>query len=314
MASTSPDRTHVILGAGPVGRAVATALVARGVEPTVVTRSGTSVPGTISHRADLSDPSQAASALADAEVVFQCAQPAYHRWPQEFPALQQRVVDAAAAAGALLVVAENLYGYGPVAGPLAENLPLAATTRKGSTRAAMWHDLKRAHDAGRLRVVAARASDFFGPDVVDSAVGGRFFGPLAKGKAVGVIGDPDRRHTYTYVGDFGEAMVRLSEQPAAYGRAWHVPNSATLTTRAFAEQAAAIAATDLRLRCIKPWLLRLLGVAVAPIRETVEMLYEFEDDFVVDHSAYATLLGDHATPLAEALTATLARYRTPFAG
>ena len=82
--------THVILGAGPVGRAVVTALAGRGIEPAVVTRTGTAVPGAISRPADLTDPVQAAAAVAGADVVFQCAQPGYHRWPQEFPGLQAR--------------------------------------------------------------------------------------------------------------------------------------------------------------------------------------------------------------------------------
>lgn len=305
-ATPATPATHVVLGAGPVGRAVAAALVARGIEPAVVTRSGAAVAGATSRVADITDPVQAAAAVAGAEVVFQCAQPEYHRWPQEFPALQAGIVDAAASAGALLVVAENLYGYGPHDGPLTEDLPLVATTRKGAVRAQMWRDLEAAHAAGRLRVVAGRASDFFGPVVEGSAVGDRFFGPLAKGKAAEVAGDPDRRHTYTYVGDFGEALVRLSETPSTWGRAWHVPNAPTVTTRALAEQAAALAGTTARLRTFARWQLRLVGLFVPAVRETVEMLYEFEEDFVVDHSAYAALCGDHATPLAESLAATVA--------
>jgi nucleoside-diphosphate-sugar epimerase len=297
--------SHVVLGAGPVGRAVVAALASRGIEPAVVTRSGTSVPRATGRRADLTDPVRAVEAVAGAEVVFQCAQPAYHRWPEEFPGLQARAVDAATSAGALLVVAENLYGYGPVHGPYTQDLPLAATTRKGAVRAQMWRDLEAAHAAGRVRVVAGRASDFFGPGVVDSAVGQRFFGPLASGKVVRVAGDPDRLHTYTYVPDFGEALVRLSETPEAWGQAWHVPNAPTITTRAFAEQAAAPAGTKLRLQGTPRWQLRLLGRFVPAIGETVEMLYEFDEDFVVDHTPYATLLGDHATPLDEALAATL---------
>ena len=301
--------THVVLGAGPVGRAVAAALVARGIEPVVVTRSGASVPGASSRVADITDPVQATAALAGAEVVFQCAQPEYHRWPQEFPALQAGIVDAAASAGALLVVAENLYGYGPHDGPLTEDLPLEATTRKGAVRAQMWRDLEDAHEAGRLRVVAGRASDFFGPGVQGSAVGDRFFGPLARGKAAEVAGDPDRLHSYTYVGDFGEALVRLSETPSTWGRPWHVPNAPTVTTRALAEQAAALAGTTARLRTFARWQLRLVGCVVPAVRETVEMLYEFEEDFVVDHSAYASHCGDHATPLSESLAATMAAER-----
>ena len=181
--------------------------------------------GATSRRADLTDPGQAADAVAGAEVVFQCAQPPYHRWPEEFPALQARAVDAADIGRRAPRRRREPVRLRPVAGPLTEDLPLTATTRKGAVRAQMWHDLQAAHAAGRLRVVAARASDFFGPGVEASAVGHRFFGPLARGKAVRVIGDPDRLHTYTYVPDFGEAMVRLSETPEAWGRAWHVPNA-----------------------------------------------------------------------------------------
>ena len=309
MPATPTPTSHVVLGAGPVGRAVVAALVARGIEPAVVTRSGAGAAGAISRPADITDPDQAAAAVAGAEVVFQCAQPPYHRWPQEFPTIQGRAVDAAASAGALLVVAENLYGYGPVTGPITEDLPLGATTRKGAVRAQMWRDLEAAHRAGRLQVVAARASDFFGPDVPASAVGDRFFAALVKGKPAVVIGDPDRAHTYTYAPDFAEAMVRLSETREAWGRAWHVPNSPTVSTRSFAERAAAVAGVTPRLRRVPRWQLRLLGKFQPQIGEVVEMLYEFEDDWVVDHSAYAALLGDHATPLDDALAATIASYR-----
>jgi hypothetical protein len=40
------------------------------------------------------------------------------------------------------------------------------------------------------------------------------------------------------------------------------------------------------------------------------MLYEFEEDFVVDHSAYVSVFGDHATPLAESLATTIDWFRT----
>ena len=307
MATTS----HVVLGAGPVGRAVISSLAARGITPIVVTRSGQAVSGAVSLRADLGDRSAAAAATAGAEVVFQCAQPAYHRWPQEFRALQSRLVEAVAASGALLVAAENVYGYGAVPGPLTEALPLAATTRKGRVRAQMWRDLADAHQAGRLRVVAGRASDFFGPGVTASAVGDRFFAPICRGERLDVVGDPDRLHTYTYVPDFGEALVRLSETPATWGSAWHVPNATTVTTREFADIAAGLAAVPLRLRPVRAWQLRLIGTVVPEVRETNEMLYEFDEDHVVDHTAYAAVLGDHATPLREALAATVAAYTAP---
>ena len=39
------------------------------------------------------------------------------------------------------------------------------------------------------------------------------------------------------------------------------------------------------------------------------MLYQFTDDWIVDHHRYAALLGDHATSLDNALVATVASHR-----
>jgi len=300
---------HVVLGSGPVGRSVVAALDRRGIAPVVVTRSGTEVPGAATRIADVNDPAQAKAALVGATVVFQCAQPPYHRWPQEFPALQASVIQAAEASGALLVVAENLYGYGPTDAALTEDLPLTATTRKGAVRAAMFRELEAAHTSGRLRMVVGRASDFFGPGVDASAVGNRFFDPLVKGKAVGVVGDPDCRHTYTYVADFGEALVRLSQDEGGWGRAWHVSNAPTVTTREFANLAAEVAGTKAKLKSVTPWMLRIAGLFQPAAKEVIEMIYEFDRDFVVDNSAYAARFGDHATSLRDALTATVAAHR-----
>jgi nucleoside-diphosphate-sugar epimerase len=278
----------------------------------VVTRSGTAVPSAASRTADISDPAQAAAAVAGAQVVFQCTSPAYHQWPAKFPALQASVVDAAAAAGALLVVAENLYGYGPGTGLLTEDRPLTATTRKGAVRARMWQDLAAAHQAGRLRVVAGRASDFYGPGVgAGSVVGDRFFRALLRGKPAEVLGDPDRLHTYTYIADFGEALVALSETESTWGRPWHVPSAPAVTTRSFAAQAADLAGVEVpstgpRLRRLPVWQLRLIGLAVPAVREMPEMMYEFEQDWVVDYSAYAAAVGGRPTPMRTALAATVA--------
>jgi hypothetical protein len=56
--------------------------------------------------------------------------------------------------------------------------------------------------------------------------------------------------------------------------------------------------------------MRMAGMFIPPARELIEMLYEFEEDFVVDHSAYASVFGDHATPLAESLTTTIDWFRS----
>lgn len=300
---------HVVAGAGPVGRAVVAELVARGVRPTVVTRSGAAVDGADPVAADLADRVAAAEALAGAAVVYQCSQPEYHRWPQEFPGLQGSIVGALRGTDAVLVAMENLYGYGPVSGPMTEATPLAATTRKGRVRAEMWRELERLHDAGDLRVVAGRASDFYGPGVVGSMLGERFVGALVAGKPVEVVGDPSRLHTVSFVPDIATALVTLGADEGAWGRPWHVPNAPTVTTEEIVRVAAAAAGVEPRIRRVPRWQVRALGTFVKPLAETVEMLYEFEEDFVVDHSAYADRYGDHATSLDRGLATTVEHVR-----
>src|SRR6266545_2821444 len=83
----------------------------------------------------------------------------YHRWLTDWPPLASSLLTAAERSGAVLVSASNLYGYGPVDGPITPETPLAATQPKLRLRAQMWRDALAAHQAGRLRTSEVRASD-----------------------------------------------------------------------------------------------------------------------------------------------------------
>ncbi len=299
---------HVVFGTGPLGRAVTASLVKRGRSVRAVNRSGRADglhPSVEIVRADASNASEAQAAAAGASVVYQCAQPGYAQWPDHFPRLQAGILSAARLADARLIVADNLYMYGPHDGPLVETLPHLATTRKGVVRARMADALMEAHARGEVAIAVGRGSDFFGPGVEGSAVGSRLFDAIAQGKTANVAGDPGALHTYTFVPDFGEALVVLGERDEALGRAWHVPNAPTVTTQAFVERAFSLAGHAPKIRASGRTMLRLIGLAVPEVRETVEMLYAFERPFVVDHSAYTAAFGNHATPLDQALARTL---------
>ena len=301
---------HVVLGAGPVARAIVTSARHRGIEVDVVSRRGTELSGARSIAADVLDSERLAGIISGAAAVYQSSQPAYHRWPEEFPAMQESIVGAVRGTDAVLVAVENHYGYGPVDRPLTEDLPLIATGRKGKVRGDMWRSLEAEHRAGRIKVTAGRASDFFGPHAEGSVVGDRFFPPLLKGKKAELFGNPDALHTYTFVVDFGEALVRLALDERSLGRAWHVPSAPAVSTRTFLSMAAAAAGVEPKSVTRSPFQLRLAGLFIPPAKESIEMLYEFNEDFLVDHSAYAALFGDHATPLTESIAETVKWWRS----
>jgi nucleoside-diphosphate-sugar epimerase len=303
---------HVVLGAGAVGMAVVEALARRGDSVRVVNRSGLREPiaGVQSVTGDVTDPSFAASSTHGARIIYQALNPPYHRWAQEFPALQAAAIAAAQSAGALLVVMDNVYMYGRANGqPFTEDRAADAHTRKGRVRAAMARNLMAAHDAGRVQVTVGRASDFFGPRAGEqSLIGDWVIPPALAGKAASVMGDPDMPHTYTFVPDIGENLVRLGESDGALGRIWHLPSPETRTTREVVALVYRAVGTELRLKVTPAWQMRALGLVNRTVREINEMRYEFDEPFIVDASRAETQLGLRATALADAVEHTVRWY------
>jgi nucleoside-diphosphate-sugar epimerase len=302
---------HVIFGAGPLGKAVMRELLTRNVRIRMVNRNGkATVPESVEViGTDAYDSQNTCAVTQGATVVYQCAQPAYTQWQTLFPKLQSSIVQGVAANGAKLIVGDNLYMYGAVKGLLREDLPNTAKTRKGRTRAQMAEALIEAHQQGIVRVAIARGSDFYGPGVVDSVMGDRVFPAILAGKTASAVGNLDLLHTYTFIEDFGKALVVLGEQEEALGQIWHVPNAETITTREFLTLAFEEAGHLPKMSGMGKFMMRLAGIFIPGARETVEMMYEFEQPFVVDHSKYVQAFGNHATPISKGIQRTLEWYR-----
>lgn len=306
---------NVVLGTGPVGLAVARELSARGRRVRMVNRSGRAEApqGVEVVAADLTRPEEARRAGEAAAVIYGCMNAPYTEWPRLLPPLMEGFLTAADHAGARAVFADNLYMYGPVDGVLHEGLPYTARGPKGYVRARLAELFLAAHQAGRIRGTIGRASDFFGPGVTLSAAGEQLFGNLVAGRPAAIIGDPDQPHTFTFIRDFGGALVTLGERDEALGRAWHVPSAPTVTIRRFVEMAAEEAGVEPRIRLLPGWLHKALALFNPVLRELKETRYQFERPFVVDHSAFENAFGAQVTPHREALRETVAwhRGRTP---
>ena len=307
---------HVVFGTGAIGLATYEALSRRGESVRLVNRSGSAaLPGDVEIvGGDARDPAFTTAVAQGAEVVYQTLNPPYHEWSAQFPALQAGVLAAAEATGARLVSMENVYMYGRPGGrPLTEDRDYDAHTPKGRLRGRMARDLLAAHAAGRVQVTIGRASDYFGPrGGGQSNLGDRVFPAARDGKSATVLGNPDQPHTYTYIPDIGEGLAVLGEHPDAPGQVWHLPNDPdTRTTRQLVQMVYEQAGRPrARLRAMPPLLLRALGLVNPTLRELVEMQYQFDEPFVVDSSKIDSKLRVSATPIEQALSDTLATYRS----
>lgn len=308
------DRLHVVFGTGQVGSALIVHLAGLGLAVRAVSRHRPpALAGAIDWRpADVTDPEAAADAAKGASVVYQCVNAPYTQWPELFPPLQRGVLAAAERTGALLVALENLYGYGPTGDrPMTEDLPLAARTVKGRTRAAMTAELLAAADVGRVRLAIGRASDFFGAGVTQgSTLGERVFGNALAGRRADFIGNPDLPHTYSYVPDIAAGLATLGTDAGAAGQVWHLPGPRTVTTRALLDLVAGEVGHPVAVRSVPKLAVRALGLVNPMMRELAEMAYEFDEPFVLDTSKYESAFGAAGTPLTDAIAATVAWYRT----
>ena len=309
------NKLHVIFGTGPVGMAIMDELVALDLPVRMVNRSGKTAE-VLPTRVELisgnvADTSFAIKAAKGAAVLYNAVNPAYSKWPELFPPLQAGAIAAAEANGAKLVVMDNLYMYGDPNGlPMNEQHPHRAHTKKGKLRAQMAADLMAAHNAGRVRVVVGRASDFIGPRVSASAMGGDLVIKAAiKGKAAQVVGDLDTPHSYTYMPDIGRALVTLATHDDAFGEVWHLPTPKAVSTRRMLELIYAAAGHPLKIQAAPKWLLRIIGLFNPDAGEMVEMVYEFEKPFIIDDRKFVGRFEWHATPLATVIRETVAWFK-----
>ncbi|MFJ3385086.1 MULTISPECIES: NAD-dependent epimerase/dehydratase family protein [unclassified Curtobacterium] len=301
---------HLVIGAGPVGRHVAALLAERGERVTVATRSGR-VTGlqAVGHVAlDAADPEALTRAAEGAAVLYNCANPGdYTQWERTWPPLAASLLTAAERTGAVYAITGNLYPYGPVDGPMREDLPDAATDHKGVLRARLWRDALDAHRAGRVRAVEVRASDYVGPGIGANGHVTRVLPGALAGKTAWMIGRTDLPHTFTAVLDVARTLVAAASDESAHGRLWNVPSNPPRTqVQALTDVLAAAGKPPVTVRRLPTGALRALGVVSPMMREIAEMGYQWTAPYVLDDRAARAQFGIEPTPWDEVCRRTAA--------
>lgn len=300
---------HVIVGAGAVGSATALLLAERGEHVRLVTRSGSGPEHAAIERiaADATDAERLTAIAHGAVALYNCASPQYHQWFSDWPPLAAAFLTAAERSGAVLTSMSNLYGYGPVDGPISPKTPVAATHPKLLLRARMWDDQLAAMQAGRIRTTEVRASDYIEANGLLSYGLGR---PILAGKRAYSPAPLDVPHSWTSVTDCAKTLVAVAADERAYGRVWMVPTNPALTVRQLAAKfAEANGAPAPKLSAIPYAVLWATGVFNAMVKELRTTQYQFSRPFVIDASATTETFGLTPVPLQDALKDAAARLR-----
>jgi nucleoside-diphosphate-sugar epimerase len=305
---------YTILGAGgSISNEFLKLLAARNLPFRTVSRHVAASPGAAeSKAADLTKHEETVQAVSGSDVVFLLVGLKYdHKvWAEHWPRIIDNTVDACRRAKAKLVFFDNVYMYGKVRGPMTEATPYNPTSKKGEVRARIATSLENEWKSGELTAMIARSADFYGPGAKNGIANVLIFEPLNKGqKAMCLVSDA-LPHSYTYVPDAAQALLKLAETPSAWNQVWHLPTTPQPPTgREFIHAAAEAMGVAPKYSILSRTMVKLGGFFNPTVREVHEMLYQNDSPYLFDSSKYAKAFGFAGTAYADGIRQSAAFYK-----
>ena len=258
--------------------------------------------------ADLTNAQQVLSAVEGSEVVYLTAGIQYKisEWQKQWPVIMKNVIDACKTHKSKLVFFDNVYTYGLVKGWMKEDTLVNPVSKKGEVRAQIAQMIMSEVERGNLDAIIARAADFYGPNTPLSFATVTVFHNLKKGKKAQWFLDANKKHSMTFTPDAGKATALLGNTNTAYNQIWHLPTDKNaLTGKEFIEIAAKEFGVKPDYMVLRKWMIQLVGTFVPVVKESIEMLYQNEYDYLFDSSKFEKAFNFVPTSYKDGIAATV---------
>lgn len=263
--------------------------------------------------ADLLNAEAVMQAVAGSEIAYLVAGLPYNHktWAEQWPVIMTNVIAACKAHHCKLVFFDNIYAYGPVDGVMTEDTPMNPSSKKGATRKEIVTMLVKEYESGALQALIARAPDFYGPATPLSLTTPMIFDRLKRGKTPQWLLNPELQHAFIYTPDAGRATALLGNTATAYNQVWHLPAPKEMITgKAFIEKAAAAYNAKPRFTALRKWMIRLGSLFSGIIKESMEMLYQYDRDYIFSSEKFSRAFPDFkVTGYDEGIKNTAAYYK-----
>jgi nucleoside-diphosphate-sugar epimerase len=198
--------------------------------------------------------------------------------------------------------------YGKVKGWMTEDTPYNPSSKKGEIRAQIATLLMDEVLKGNITAQIARSADFYGKSNL-SYVAVMVFENFAKQKRAQYMISEKFKHSYTFIPDAGKATALLANTDSAYNQVWHLPTDKNvLTGKEFIQLAADVFDCKPDYMVLKKWMIKFAAIANPIIKETLEMLYQLEDDYLFDSSKFDNAFDFKATSYRNGLIETALSY------
>ncbi len=245
--------------------------------------------------ADLLNADQTSNAVKGSEVVYMTAGLPYNSkiWQAQWPIVMRNVIDACKEHNAKLVFFDNIYMYGQVNGTMTEDTPFNSVSIKGKVRGKITKMLLDEIKSKQINAMICRAPEFYGHRNTKSGTNSTIFYNIKRGKKLQVLISDSTLRTLIFSPDAGRATALLGNTPDAYNQTWHLPcDTNRLTTKQFIALCSSIKGEVLKYAVIKKWMVKMSGLFNPFIKEVVELLYQWEQDYIFDCTKFNTRFPD----------------------
>ncbi|MET0945524.1 MAG: hypothetical protein ABWY22_08945 [Flavobacterium sp.] len=305
-----------ILGTGPLGLAVLEVLLKYNPKEKIilVNRTGeiditipsnvTLLSGEVTNKIDME------GVARKSKLIFSCIDESCQNAEDFYPAMASSLAYALKKTSAYLIFADNLYSYCNVKGQeMDEDMPHKAKTKKGLISASLINTLLKTENEFNNRVAFIKSANFLGPRNYKGIFGKDFLDKLHTEKRIFFYCKTVFPHTFTYVNDCAIAMINIANTSDAFGQIWHVPNAEAIDLKKWIhlfEEETNKKARIIFMPKVFSWI---AGYFNSRIKEDLELSYQFEHPFLVNHEKYLTRFGNHSTDPAIIVQETIQWYR-----
>ena len=230
--SSTPTPLHVVVGAGPVGRALA-GQPGRSRPPGPRPhpqrhRAGPPRRGAPGRRRHPAGPAR--GGRRGATVLYNAANPRdYHRWESIWPPLRPASSAPHVPPAPCSPRSATSILTGPVKGRCTRVCRTRRRTRTDRCGPGCGPTRSPPTGPGTSRAVEVRASDYAGDGAYSHLSVAA--DSLVAGKTARLIGDPDQPHSWTGTADTARTLIAAAASADAHGHTWLVPTNAPRTQR-----------------------------------------------------------------------------------
>ncbi len=299
---------QTILGAGgAIGKELAKALTNYTSDIRLVSRNPEKInPTDQLLAADLLNPDELDRAIHGSAIVYVTVgfPYSYKVWQKAWPAFVSRLIKACKKQNCKLVFFDNVYMYSKDhLNPMTEDTPIDPPSKKGEVRKRVADMILEEINRGDLKALIARSADFYGPSIQQTSIlTETVFKPLHEGKTANWLANDQCKHSFTFTPDAGKATALLGNTDSAYGQVWHLPTAPNpLTGKEWVEAIASKMDVEPKYRVVAPIVVKVMGWFMPIMKESVEMLYQYDRDYVFDSGKFENTFDIRPTPYKEGI-------------